>query len=78
MTLFGGSYLLSVVLLALFGYAGLLYLAVMTPLALWWLVVITSGLWTKDNEPWARKVFFMSLLLLPALCFTLALNAWVP
>lgn len=78
MILFGCGYLLSVISLARFGYAGLFYLAIMAPLALWWCVIITSGLWTSENEAWARKVFFMSLLLLPALCMTLALNAWVP
>jgi protoheme IX farnesyltransferase len=78
MTIFGSGYLLSVVSLAHFGYAGMFYLAIMTPLALWWLAIIAGGLWTTESEAWARKVFFMSLLLLPALCATLALNAWVP
>lgn len=78
MTMFGCGYLLFVVLLAHLGYGGFFYLAVMAPLAVWWLLVTASGLWTNENEAWARKVFFMSLLLLPALCLTLALNAWVP
>lgn len=78
MTIFGCGYLLSVVLLAHLGYAGIFYLAIMTPLALWWLVIIASGLWTDEDVLWARKTFFLSLLLLPALCITLALNAWVP
>jgi protoheme IX farnesyltransferase len=78
MTAFAFGYTVSIVLLALVGYAGYLYLAIMTPLAVWWLVITASGLWTDEHEAWARKAFFMSLLLLPALCFTLALNAWVP
>lgn len=78
MIIFCGGYLLSIISLAKFGYAGMFYLAVMAPLALWWCVIIASGFWTNENEAWARKVFFMSLLLLPALCTTLALNAWVP
>ena len=78
MTMFGSGYLLSVVSLAYFGYAGMLYLAVMVPLAVWWLAILASGLWTSDDEQWAKKAFFISLLLLPALCITLALNALVP
>lgn len=78
MLFFGCGFLLSVLALAKFGYAGLFYVAVMGPLALWWLAVITGGLWTNENEAWAKKVFFMSLLMLPAFCFTLLLNAWTP
>jgi heme o synthase len=78
MTIFCCGYLLSVLALAYFGYGGMFYVAIMGPLALWWLAVIASGLWTDANEAWAKKVFFMSLLLLPALCITLALNAWLP
>ncbi len=78
MTLFGCGYLLSVLSLAYFGYAGLFYLAIMAPLALWWLLIITGGLKDVEGTAWAKKVFFISLMLLPALCITLALNAWVP
>lgn len=78
MTFFGCGYLLGIVALAAIGYAGLFYLAVMVPLAFWWLAIIVGGFWTDDNEMWAKKVFFISLLLLPCFCATLALNAWVP
>lgn len=78
MIFFGCAYLLGIITLAAVGYAGMLYLAIMVPLALWWLIIITSGLWTVEDEAWAKKVFFVSLLLLPAFCITLALNAWVP
>lgn len=78
MVLFGCGYLLAIISLALWGYAGKLYLAIMVPLALWWLIITVSGLWTEENSAWAGKVFSISLLLLPALCLTLALNAWTP
>lgn len=78
MTIFSSSYLLAIVALAFFGYAGLFYLAIMVPLALWWFVITSSGLVADNDTLWAKKVFFMSLLLLLAFCITLALNAWVP
>lgn len=78
MIIFGSGYLLAVVSLTFFGYAGVFYLAIMAPLAVWWLTIIFVGLWAAEHEAWAKKVFFMSLLLLPALCATLALNAWIP
>lgn len=78
MIFFGCGYLIGIIALATVGYAGMLYLAIMIPLALWWLIVIISGLRADEVELWAKKVFFISLLLLPAFCITLALNAWVP
>lgn len=70
--------LLALVGLAYFGYAGLFFLAVMLPLCLWWSIIIVSGLTVEDNDAWARKVFGMSLFILLALSFCLAINAWVP
>lgn len=78
MIIFGCGYLLSIVALAHLGYAGMFYLAVMVPLALWWLTIIASGLWANEDELWAKKVFIVSLILLPSFCITLALNAWLP
>lgn len=78
MILFGGGFLLSIIALGYFGYAGFFYLAIMAPLAVWWLLVLMTGLWREDDTAWAKKVFFMSLLMLPALCITLALNARLP
>ncbi len=78
MSIFVGCYVLAIVALARFGYAGMFYLACMMPLSLWWLIVTVSGLWTEENTAWSRKVFFISLLMLPALCTTLGLNAWTP
>jgi len=78
MLIYAGLYLLSIVGLAYFGYAGLFYLAIMVPLAIWWLLIIFSGFFTDDNLAWAKKVFLLSLLGLPALGLCLAINAWVP
>jgi len=75
---YAGLFLLSIVGLAKFGYAGLLYLAVMVPLTLWWLAIIFTGVWNNSGQAWARKIFFLSLIMLPALSIVLSLNAWVP
>lgn len=76
--LFACCYLVSLALLALLGYAGFVFLSIMIPLGLWWLVVIISGFQSEDTVAWAKKTFFVSLILLPALCISLALNAWMP
>jgi protoheme IX farnesyltransferase len=76
--MYTAAFLLSIVLLAKYSYAGVFYLAVMVPLSLWWLLVAVLGIWTKDDEPWARKIFYMSIFLLPAFGLMLSVNAWLP
>jgi heme o synthase len=76
--MYAAAFMLTIVLLGKFSYAGTIYLAVMYPLSLWWLYVITLGIWTEDNNPWARKVFFMSICMLPVFGVMLSINAWLP
>lgn len=78
MLVYGSTFLIAVVTLAWKSYAGLFYLAIMVPLSVWWLAVLFAGPWAAESEAWARKVFFMSLLMLPAFSLALALNAWTP
>jgi heme o synthase len=78
MLVYTSAFMLSIVLLAKFSYAGVFYLAVMVPLSFWWVMNTLLGLWTEDDTLWARKVFFVSLLMLPTFGIMLALNAWLP
>ncbi len=78
MVIYGTAFLFAIVSLAKFGYAGLFYLAIMGPLSLWWLLITISGLNALDNEAWARKIFFISLIITLAFSFCLGINAWVP
>lgn len=78
MLVYSCLFLLSLVGLAYFGYAGLFFLAVMLPLSLWWSITIASGLTTEEYKAWAGKSFGISLVILLSLSFCLAINAWVP
>ncbi len=78
MIIFASGYVLSIASLAYIGYAGLFYLSVMMPLALWWLIIVCMGTITENDDAWARKVFFISLILITAWSICLALNAWTP
>jgi heme o synthase len=78
MVMYTAAFMLSIVLLAKFSYAGVFYLAVMVPLSLWWVSIATLGLWTDDHNPWARKVFFISIFMLPVFGIMLSVNAWLP
>lgn len=75
---YGALFLLAVVALAKFSYAGLIYLAIMFPLSLWWIFNMFLGLWGDNDEAWSRKVFFISLLVLLIFSVSLAINAWLP
>lgn len=78
LSMYAAAFMLCVVLLGKFSYAGVFYLAVMFPLSLWWLYVITVGIWAEDDKLWARKVFFMSIYMLPIFGLMLSINAWLP
>lgn len=78
MAAFAGIFMVAIASLARFGYAGILYLAIMIPLSIWWLVVVLAGPWTDDSNAWARKVFFQSLVVLTLFSIMLSINAWVP
>ncbi len=78
MTLYTVAFMVSVIGLAAYGYAGLLFLAIMVPLALWWLIIIVRGWHGEHHDAWARKVFLISLIILPTFSVALALNAYTP
>lgn len=71
------GFVATVVGLWLYSYAGLLFMAIMLPLSLWWVYVVWQGLRAKDYTAWARQAFTWSLLLLPSLGAVLALSGWL-
>ena len=77
MLIYGLGYLLSILALVRYGTAGTFYLIVMGGLASWWFVTVARGFQATDNDAWAKKVFFISLLLITAWSSCLALNAWL-
>jgi protoheme IX farnesyltransferase len=62
------------VLPALFGYTGLFYFAVATILSLGWLAFSLKGFLVHDSKRWARKMFFVSLIVLVLLFITMAID----
>jgi protoheme IX farnesyltransferase len=57
-----------------FGYAGTTYLIVAGLLSSSWLLLWTRGVRTTDTKRWARKMFFLSLIILMGLFVTLAIE----
>jgi len=68
--LFGGT------VFSLFATAGLglLYAAVMGAVCLGWIALAVAGLFTKDTDRWARRMFFYSLVALLIFSATLAVS----
>lgn len=60
------AFFLAVLVLAFYGYAGVLYAVVMGTLAIGWLWRSLQGFRTSDDKKWATRVFLYSLILLPA------------
>lgn len=69
------AFILTLILLKLLGFTGYLYLIVMVGLSLFWLYYGLKGLKTANNQAWARKMFFLSLINLTMLCLTISLDS---
>lgn len=65
-------------LLAIFGYAGWSYLAIMTMAGAYWLWWGLRGFRAHSNTPWARKLFFVSLIVLLVFSVMLAVGSILP
>lgn len=62
------AFMMASTLLAFFDYAGPLYFVVMSLFGLAWLILSIQGLTCKNDQKWARKMFFFSLVIVIALC----------
>ena len=69
----------AVPLLTFFGHAGLIYLAVMTIVTIIWLSKAMKGFsyTEKNQEKWAKNLFFFSLIVLVVFSVTLALSPFL-
>jgi protoheme IX farnesyltransferase len=78
MTWFATAFIVLSSLLSFSRYTGLLFLIIFELYGAYWLSVILSGRQVYDNTAWARKVFLLSLPVLPLLSLLLGFNAWLP
>ena len=69
MTLYTILFFASTISLAALGYTGRIYAGVMGILGIKWIVLSLAGFYTKKDASWARKMFFLSLIMI--LGFTL-------
>ena len=72
------AYTAAIIGLAVFGYAGIVYLLVMIPTSLVWVYLSIDGFYTKDNVAWARKMFLFSLIATLAFALMASLGRLLP
>lgn len=71
------AFLLTANFLAFFDYTGPLYLALMSLSGFAWLILAIQGLTCKNDQRWARKMFFFSLFVIMTFCaFISILPLW--
>lgn len=66
------------ILFTVAGYAGYIYLVIMTMAGVMWLVKGLRGFATDTDEKWALKMFLFSLFILLLLCLMLAVGGLLP
>jgi len=71
-------FVVSTLLLTLFGYTGWIYFAIMALLGVYWIRLGAQGLTAKDSDAWARRRFHFSLIVLLALSGALSIGALLP
>jgi protoheme IX farnesyltransferase len=76
--LYAGGFVLSALLLRVFGYVGNTFAVIMVSLGMSWLYLILRGLTGVDDRRWARKVFLYSLVVLLTLSVMLSLGSILP
>lgn len=74
-TLYIFAFLLAILSLRVFKFTGNIFIFVMGIVATFWFVYSITGFWIKNTEKWARKMFFISLLIILILSLMLSLNA---
>lgn len=73
-----GAFIIASVLLWGYGYAGYVYLVLMSALGTRWLLIGIRGLKAADDNGWGRQMFGFSLIVLLIFSAVISLNAWLP
>jgi protoheme IX farnesyltransferase len=71
-------FVISALLLTIFGYTGLSYLVAMGGLSVYWILLAAKGFRAADSDAWARKNFHASLMILLAYCALISIGPLLP
>lgn len=71
-------YVVSTLLLTVYGYTGWVYFTVMLLMGAYWLRIGYQGLRTQQPEAWARQMFKFSMITILVLCLMLSVGPLLP
>jgi protoheme IX farnesyltransferase len=71
-------FVVSSLLLTIFGYTGYIYFIVMASLGVYWLWLAVKGFAAIDSDRWARKMFGFSMITILGLCIMLSVGPILP
>jgi protoheme IX farnesyltransferase len=71
-------FVISSLLLTVFGYTGLVYFTVMASAGAYWVWLAVKGFSAKDDDKWARKMFGFSMIIILILCVMLSVGPVLP
>lgn len=71
-------FVVSSLLLTLYGYTGITYLVVMAGFGSYWIWLAFKGFSAADSDRWARKMFGFSMIIILALCVMLSVGPVLP
>ena len=72
------AFIIAAASLSIFHITGFVYLIVMVTLCLMWLILAVKGFKVTDDNKWAKKMFFFSLVVISIFSFLLIISALTP
>jgi protoheme IX farnesyltransferase len=72
------AFVVSTLLLPVFGYVGIVYTVVMGAVGAYWTWLGIAGLRADDDDRWARQMFRFSLVAVLALCLMVSIGPVLP
>lgn len=71
-------FILAAAMLAVLGYAEILYAAVISVVGLYWFWIGAKNFRVSDYALWGRQMFLFSLVVITSFSILLCMNAWLP
>ena len=72
------AFVVTTLMLTVFGYTGYIYFGVMLALGLYWIWLALTGFKAADSDRWARRMFRFSLVMILALCLMVSVGPLLP
>jgi protoheme IX farnesyltransferase len=68
------AFIIASIMPSLFGYTGIAYFIVAASIGIYWLIVGIKGFSAVSDAQWARKMFFISIVVILLICMMMAVK----